>query len=131
MTRIPIHQTEKKDKLGPAGGPQRRGRRAPVGPPALLPPRQLAAELDPQSPGSSGLSLPARPAAGPLPICRPEQRECAGSRREATAGPAREKTEFPFCALRGATPGPRSRLQAAALNDFTAASDAELDAGHG
>lgn len=58
-----------------AGAPELR-----PGAPALPPPRQLAAELHPQSPGSSGPSLPARPVAGPLPICRPEQRERAGSR---------------------------------------------------
>lgn len=123
MTFSPIHQTEKKDKRGPAGGTQHRGPlRSGRGPPALLSPRQLAAEPGPPlSPGSSRSSAPSPAGGGEAASNLPGRAkgERGGAGREATASPALERTKFPFRALRGATLGSRSRLRDAALNDST------------
>lgn len=84
--------------------PSQGGGLSALGPsaPALLPPRQLAAEPGPPSPGSRPSSPPTQPAAGPLPICRRAQGESVGSRREATADFARGRRKFLLCpAARG------------------------------
>lgn len=99
---LPPNENQRPARLGPAaGGARCSGHRAragvcPRGPsaPALPPPRQLAAELGSPSPGSRPSSAPARPAAGPLPICRRAQGESARSRREAPAGLARGRGKF-------------------------------------
>lgn len=102
----PSASTKRKRTPGPArprcgGRPLQRpasqgGGRSARGPaaPALPPPRQLAAEPGPPSPGSRASSPPARPAAGPLPICWRAQGESAGSRLEAAADLARGARKF-------------------------------------
>lgn len=117
----PPNRKERQARPGgrhPGQGPLRSGR----GPPALPSPRQLAAEPGPPlSPGSSGSSA-SSPAGGEAASNLPERAkgERGGAGHEATASPVLERTKFPFCALRGATLGPRSRLRDAALNDSMA-----------
>lgn len=94
--------------------------RPPGPPPSCLPDSLQPSLVLRCPPGAAGPLLPARPAARPLPICRGEQRESAGE-RGARPPPAQPwRGQFPFCALRGATFGPRSRFRDAALNDSMA-----------
>lgn len=89
----PLREAPTSAVAEPGRGPVALGPSAP----ALLPPRQLAAEPGPPSPGSRLSSPPTQPAAGPLPICRRAQGESVGSRREATADFARGRRKFLFC----------------------------------
>lgn len=94
--RLPLQPPPSQDGGLPARGPSA---------PALPPPRQLAAEPGSPSLGSRPSSPPARPVAGPLPICRRAQGGARGA--GARSPPTSPEGEESFCSarLRRASPG--------------------------